>query len=297
MSEKQETPKPRQNVSGIKSPDAYAPPGRPPESAGPVVQDAYRQTRFVLGPDLDLFADLMELQLTLVKDAYPSQHRSHALAAVMGLWSRAYTYTGDAMLLASRGSYTSVLPIVRTAAETIAAQEGLAHGEMDMHHEWLANTLMPNEHFKAFEFELGRYYAQEVVARDPVLRAVYRPAADLARPAFGATLLQVAPESNSQRLAIGFADASFHLGWAEITIGWLLALAARQIQVVADAPEIFPFSEERRKAFQSLRRQVDETLGRADRCRVEEVEDRGNLRYIVHNFRRANSGSPKKILL
>ena len=166
-----------------------------------------------------------------------------------------------------------------------------------MHHEWLSNTLTPNEQFKAFEFQLGRYFAQEVVVKDEVLRAVYRPAADLGRPAFGATLLQTGPESNNIRLAIAFADASFHLGWAEITLGWLLALAARQLQVIIEATDIFPVSDERLQRYEALRKQVDTALARNDRCRIEEVADRGDRRYLVHNFRRAPSASPKKVLL
>ena len=289
--------KPPQRISGIPSPEAYAPPSRPPESAGEQALDAYRQTRFILGADLDLFADLMALQLALVKDAHPSQHRTHELAAIMALWSRAYAYLQDGMLLASRGSYASVLPLTRTAAETIAAEEALRAGEMSMHHEWMTNTLKPDERHKAFEFEMGRYFAQEVVAKDAVLRSVWRPAADLARPAFGATLLQVAPESNNVRVAIAFADQSFHLGWAEITLGWLLALAGRQLQVALDADGIFPTTDDRRGTFDKLRTQLDAQLNRNDRCRIEEIEDRGDRRYLVHNFRRAVSAAPKKILL
>jgi hypothetical protein len=136
-----------------------------------------------------------------------------------------------------------------------------------------------------------------VVINDPVLRGVYRPAADLGRPAFGATLLQTGPESNNVRVAIAFADASFHLGWAEVTFGWLLALATRQLQVVFDAQQIFALSDERRQVYESLRKQVEAALARNDRCRIEEVEDRGDRRYLVHNFRRASGGATKKILL
>ena len=289
--------KPPQRISGIPSPEAYAPPSRPPESAGEQVLDAYRQTRFILGADLDLFSDLMALQLTLVKDAHPSQHRTHELAAIIALWSRAYGYQQDGALLATRGSYASVLPLVRTAAETIAAEEALRAGEMSMHHEWMTNTLKPDERHKAFEFEMGRYFAQEVVAKDAVLRRVWRPAADLARPAFGATLLQVAPESNNVRVAIAFADQSFHLGWAEITLGWLLALAGRQVQVAFDADGIFPISDDRRVTFDKLRGQLEAQLNRNDRCRIEELEDRGDRRYLVHHFRRAASAAPKKVVL
>ena len=200
-------------------------------------------------------------------------------------------------MLASRGSYGSVLPLARSAAEVIAAQEALRSGEMGMHHEWMANTLKPDERHKAFEFEMGRYFAQEVVAKDQVLRSVWRPAADLARPAFGATLLQVAPESNNVRVAITFADHSFHLGWAEITLGWMLGLAGRQVQVALDAEGILPVTEERRASFEKLRHQLNVQLTRTDRCRIEEIEDRGDRRYLVQNFRRAASASPKRILL
>jgi hypothetical protein len=66
---------------------------------------------------------------------------------------------------------------------------------------------------------------------------------------------------------------------------------------VVEAGAIFPVSQEHRAAFDSLQRQADAQLGRNDRAAVEEIEDRGDRRYLVHNFRRASSASPKKILL
>jgi len=272
-------------------------PGRPPESAGAGAQDAYRQTRFLLDGDLDLFAQAMRLQLALVKDAYPSRYRTHPLAAITALWSRAYAHLADAMLLATRGSYGSTLPLVRAAAELIAAQEGLRAGEMHLHNEWLASALAPDEEFKAFEFKLGRYFSGEVLASDPLLRSVYRPASELGRPAFGASLLLVGPESNNNRLAVTFAEASFHLGWAEISIGWLLALALRQAKVALDAPDIIPAPHERRAAYEDLEQRVRETLARHDRCRIEEVEQGNDRRYLVQNFRRGAGGTPRRILL
>jgi hypothetical protein len=170
-------------------------------------------------------------------------------------------------------------------------------GDVDEHTKWLFQTLQPNEGFKAFEFELGRFFAGEVLAADPVLRAIYRPASDLGRPNFGATLLQVAPESNNVRLAITFADASFHLGWAELVTGWLLALALRQLRVILDAQGIFPASGEARSSYESLVVQTEAALRREDRCRIEEVEQDNARRYVVHNFRRSGSGAAKKIIL
>ncbi len=293
-----ERPKPR--VARIRPPKTYAPPSRPPESAGEAAQDAYRQTRFLLGNDLDLFADAMELQLKLVDEANPgtsSQYRTIDLAAISALWSRAYTGLADALLLVSRGSYPSALPLIRLTVELISAEEGLRAEEMDRHHEWLANTLQPDETHKAFEVHLGRYFAGGATASDEVLRAIYLPASDLARPAFGASLLLVGPESSNTRLMLSFADASFHQGWAEITLGWLLALAARQVKVIVDAESIFPVSEERQKAYETLQRRVDEALSRRDRCRIEEIMVGYDRRYLVHNFRRGSGGSPKRVLL
>jgi hypothetical protein len=287
---------PPQRVSPIQSQEDYALPGRP-EGATAAVTDAYRQTQFMLGSDLALFAEAMNLQLRLVKDAYPSKFRTHALAAIMGIWSRTFFCLSDAILLATRGSYPSTLPLVRAACELLAAEEALRGAEMDEHSKWLFQTLKPDETFKAFEFELGRYFSGEVLASDALLRSIYRPASDLGRPNFGATLLQVAPESNNSRLAIGFADASFHLGWAEIVVGWLLALAMRQLQVIVDAEGIFPVSDEARATYESLRLNTDAALSRDDRCRIEEVEDGNSRRYLVHAFRRSAGGAAKRIVL
>lgn len=287
---------PPQRVSPIGSPDEYTLPGRPAPAASTVL-DAYRQTQFILGGELALFAAALNLQIGLVKDAYPSRYRTHALAAIVPLWSRAFTYLGDALLLLTRGSYPSTLPLVRAAAEAIAAQEGLRGGEMEAHHDWLRGTLRPVEAFKAFEFALGRYFAGEPLASDPVLRAVYRPASDLGRPNFGASLLQVAPESNNTRLAIAFGDASFHLGWAEIVAGWLLALASRQLRTIVDAAPTFPISDERRVEYEAIEGRVDAALARSDRAAVQEVEDGSNRRYLLVNFRRTAGAAPKRVLL
>jgi hypothetical protein len=296
MGRSQMTNVPPQRVSPIASPDKYALPGRP-EGASPAALDAYRQTQFVLGSELALFEEAMNLQLRLVKDAYPSRYRTHGLAAIMGLWSRAYSYLTDGLLLMVRGSYASVVPLVRAACEVVSAQEGLRGGEMDEHTKWLLATLHPDETVKAFEFELGRYFAGGVIAADPVLRSVYRPTSELSRPNFGATLLQVGPETNNLRIALIFADASFHLGWAELALGWLLALAARQSRLIIDADPLFPVSAERRSEYEDLQARIDAVLERPDRCRIDEIDLDSNRRYLVQNFRRAPGGAPKKILL
>ena len=289
-------PSPSQRVSAIPFPERYELPARP-AGAPDAAQDAHRQTAFLLADDLRLFEEGMNLQLRIVRDASPSAFRKHPYAALMGLWSRAFLAFADGCLLATRGSYASVPVLARAACEYIAAQHQLQAGEMDQFLEWLAGNLTPNEQHRAFEFGLGRYFAGEVLAADERLRRVYRPASELGRPNFGATLLEVGPESNNVRLALSFCDTSFHFGWAELTIGWLLALCERQLAVAVHAKGVFPIHEDVHRAYVDFARRVEAALSRSDRCAIEEIEDNNFRRYLVHNFRRAPSGAPKKILL
>jgi hypothetical protein len=287
---------PPHRVSAVPFPNRYELPGRPDDPSS-AVQDAYRQTQFLLGRDLDLFGRLMNLQLRIGADSHPSRYRTHPLAALMGLWSRAFLYTADTCTLVSRAAYASCPPLVRAACECIAAQEQLRREEMDQFTDWLASTLKTHAAHKALEVELGHYFAGETIASDERLRSVYRPASDLGRPNFGATVLQVGPDSNNQRLALTFADRAFHLGWAELVLGWLLALAERQLHVALAAEGVFAISDEVRAAYGSLAAEVDAALGRADRCRIEEVEEENYTRYLVHNFRRTSGSAPKRVLL
>ncbi|HLF77639.1 MAG TPA: hypothetical protein VJB57_09135, partial [Dehalococcoidia bacterium] len=171
-------------------------------------------------------------------------------------------------------------------------------GEMGDHDQWLTQTLHPNEEFKAFDFEMGRYFAGNTLASDELLGSIYRPAGDLARVHFGSTLIQVGPESNNTRLSLSFADSSFHQGWAELLLGWLLALAGRQVRVIVDAAEaIFPVSDEARAAYGDLQSRIDRALARDDRCSLTEVMDGNDRRYLISSFRRSAGAAPKKVIL
>ena len=289
-------PTPTQRVSAIAFPASYALP-RPPGEAPAQVQDAYRQTQFLLGDDLRLFEEGMNLQLRIVRDASPSAFRTHPYAALMGLWSRTFLALADACLVVVRGSYPSCPPLARAACEYVAAQHQLHASEMELFLEWLAGNFTPNETHKALELGLGRYFGGETLATDQRLRRVYRPASELGRPNFGATLLEVGPESNKQRLALSFAESAFHLGWAELVLGWLLALCERQLAVAVHAKGVFPIHEDTHRAYTDLARGVEQALSRPDRCAIEEVEEEASRRFLVHNFRRASGGAPKKLLL
>ncbi len=290
-----ERPSPSQRVSAIPFPERYQLPARP-ESPGSA-QDAFRQTSFVLRQDLQLLEEGMGLQLRIVRDAAHSSFRKYPYAAMIGLWSRTFSALGDGCLLATRASYESCAPLTRAACEYVAAQQQLHAGEMDQYLEWLAGSLRPNEQHKAIDIGMGRYFAGETLASDARLRSVYRPASELARPNFGATLVAVGPESNHTRLALTFSDTTFHVGWAELVLGWLLALGERQLAVAVHANDVFAIHEDTHRAYTDVARRTDEALTRSGRCRIEEVEVDSQRRFLVHNFRRQPSGAPKKILL
>ncbi|MHB8514922.1 MAG: hypothetical protein ACYDCT_05970 [Dehalococcoidia bacterium] len=290
-------PTPGQRVSGIAFPSQYALPGKPDAAAPADVHDAYRQTQFVLSADLRLFADGMALQLRILNDSSHSRYRTHPYAAVVGTWARAYAALADACLLVTRGSYGSVPNVVRSACELIAAEYQVKHEEMGEYVGWLLGHLKPDEEHKAFDVGLGHYFAGTTLAADDQLRLVYRAASDLGRPNFGATLLDVAPESNNLRLAYTFGDASFHVGWAEIELGWLLRLCERQLAIAVHLHDVLNITSETHEAYAAYARRVDETLANPGRARITEVESDGFKRWLVHNFRRQPSGAPKKVLL
>ena len=133
-----EPPTPLIRVSSIPFPSDYTLPDKPGAS-GPAL-DAYRQSGFVLGKDLALFEEGMNLQLSIVRDASSSRFRKHPYAALMGLWSRTFSALADGCMLATRGSYGSCAPLVRSACEFIAAQHQLHATEMELYIEWLATN-------------------------------------------------------------------------------------------------------------------------------------------------------------
>ncbi len=282
-------------VSAVAFPDSYVLPAKPDAPAA--AQDAYRQTQFLLGDDLRLFEEGMNLQLRVVREASHSSVRTHAYAALMGLWSRTFLALSDACLLSTRGSYPSCPALVRAACEYLAAQKQLHESEMEVFLDWLADILTPNEEHKAFEFGLGRFFAGEALASDERLRRVYRPASELGRPNFGATLLEVGPESSNRRLGLTFGDATFHFGWAQLVLGWLLALCERQLAMAPEVADVLPVGGETRRACVGFAGGVERTLAKADRCSIDEVEEGPARRFLVRNFRRVPSGDPKKILL
>jgi hypothetical protein len=291
------TSQPAHRVAPVVAPDSWELPPKP-EGTSQVIQDADRQTRFQLGNDLRLLYEGMNLQLRVVHDSHPSQYRTHPLAAALMPWSRAFFGIGDAATLVLRGSYASCPPMVRVACECIAASTQLRMEELPAFEDWLGDALRPNEEHKAVDVGMGQFFAGSTVAADPRFSNVYRAASELSRPHMGASLLLSAPESNQQRLAVTFGDHSFHFAWAQLILGWLLALCEVQLRLVlSTGGDVFNLTDETVALCSTWRERVDTALADAQRCAAEPLLLSGDQRWLIHNFRRQASGAPRKYLL
>lgn len=291
------TTQPPYRIAPVLAPESWELPPKP-EGAAHVIQDTDRQTRFQLGNDLRLLHEGMNLQLRIVRDSHPAKYRTHQLAAALMPWSRAFLGISDAALLVLRGSYASSPPLVRAACECIAASTQLRMEEFPAFQEWLRDALRPEEEQKAINVGMGQFFAGSTVAADPRFAAVYRAASELSRPHIGAGLLFTAPESNQQRLAVTFGDQGFHFGWAQLILGWLLALCEVQLRLVrTTGGDVFNLTEAVRTLMDTWKDRVDAALADPKRCTIQPVQVHGDNRLLIHNFRRQATGAPRKYLL
>jgi hypothetical protein len=270
-------------------PDRYALPSRP-SAAQPAMQDAFRQTQFLLAGDLELFEKMMNLQLQIV--AANSKLRTTAAAAMFSFWSRAFSHEADACTMMTLGSYSACAPLVRAACDCVAAQRSLLSNGFAEYERWLENAVTQNREHAAMAIDLGRLRPDSDPVEDERLSGVYRLSSDLSMPHLGATALQVAADSNLQKITIAFGETLFHLGWAELIAGWLLTLADVQL-TIAISSGVFEADHSILAVYQSYSREANSILSSRRRCYVEDV----NGRYLFHNYRRTASGSPKRVLL
>jgi len=270
-------------------PDRYALPSRP-SAAQPAMQDAFRQTQFLLSGELELFEKMMNLQLQIV--AANSRLRTTEAAALFSFWSRAFSHEADACTMMALGSYSAAPPLVRAACDCIAAQRSLLSDGFGEYEDWLENAVTQDREHAAMAIDLGRFRAGSALAEDERLGGIYRLVSDLSVPHLGATALQVGPDSNLQKITIAFGETLFHLGWAELIAGWLLTLADVQL-TIAVSSGVFAVEHSVLAVYQSYSREANSILTSRRRCYVEEVGGR----YLLHNYRRTAAGSPKRVLL
>jgi hypothetical protein len=287
---------PPQRVSGMRLPESWSLPGKPPD-LNPGAEDAWRQTGFQLGGDLRLLQEGLELQLALARTGYAPQARNMIMAGFAGLWSRAFLTSTEAIGLVRRGSYGTAVALVRQAVEFVGAQANLGH-ELDAWKRWTHEAYGRHEPTRSIEVGVGHYFGGEAIAGDAHLRVIYRAASDLARPNFGPTALFVANEASHERYPLAFADQAFHLGWAQLLLGWLLRTSVAQLHVAMHLPQQFPAPEELRARIVEHVRAAETHLADERRCHIEEVEDEaGRRRHLIVEFRRQAADAPKRLLL
>lgn len=291
-------PEAARRISPLALPEAYRLPARP-DGTETAVMDAHRQATFLLGADLRLIERGMNLQLAILSDSRPVPYRTAAFAALTMPWSRAYALERDAVALALEGAYGSCAPLLRDAAEAIAVQTELKRARFAGAEAWLAGVGEPDEERHG---SLLPGFAIDVSAAETgegELARVLRAASMAAGMAPSANLLQVASDSNRQRIAVTFGERAFHLGWAEITFGWLLALIGTQLELATGLTDVLNITPDRAAECVAWRTEAAGRLGRGERCRFEEAPIQGAAAgdWIVHNFRRGGSGSPRRIVL
>ena len=289
-------PDPPQRVSGMRVPEGRAPAGKPP-GLPPPADDAWRQTGFLLGEELRLIEAGFGLQVRLAAAGRAPAARTMAMASLASLWSRALLSAEGAAALVRRGAYQSAVALVRQAVEHVAAQAALP-AEPAAFAAWAHSAWRRDEALRADDVGLGHFFGGDALAADEALRPIYRAAGDLGRPNFGPTALFAAGEAGPRKYPLVFADEAFHFGWAQLLLGWLLEIGARQLRLALAAPQHFPAPPELRAEADAHVRAGARLLGGADRCRLEPHEDAdGRRRHLIANFRRRPGDAPRRILL
>ena len=254
--------------------------------------DAYRQTAFMLGDELEAVIESMNWEGAAARASSGAKFRSQQTAAGLGLWSRSWLCRLQGLHALEWGNYVAAMPLIRAAADAAGGLIYLLRQEMSEWNEWLGEggvALAPELH--AMEFRLHAFRAAEALAGDPVLGPIYRISTDLALPHFGTTLLMAGGDSDPERIAMTFGDRDFHVGFAELLLGWLSALSAWHGRLVASYPSVFAMPGDQDVAT------LDALANKTGRCHIEIIEIDGASRYLIHNFRRSAGAAPKRILL
>ena len=257
--------------------------------------DAFRQSTFVLGEEIELTLEGLRQEGAVAEASAGAKFRKQVTAASLGLWSRSWLARLEALHALEWGNYAASVALVRAAADYQAAMLYLLRTGAAEWQEWLDGggiALAAEDH--ATEFRLHAFRAAEVLAAHEVLGPIYRVSTDLSLSHFGSTLVFAGMESDPSRVAITFGDRDFHLGLAELHLGWLLQLGASLIHDIAEFPQAFAPAGEDQGPWLA---KAESAVSRRDRCRVETVERDGVKRYLVPNWRREPRSAAKKVLL
>lgn len=270
---------------------ASKPPAEAPGSA-----DAYRQTGFVLGEEVEAILRGLNLEGEAAQRAAEPKRRTQKMVSAMGLWSRAWLARLEALHALQWGSYAAAVALVRAAADYQASMLYLLRTGAEEWDAWLASggiAIAAEDH--ATEFRLHAFRAAEVLAAHEVLGRIYRMSTDFSLSHFGSTMLFAGSGSAPDHLEMTFGDRDFHFGLAQIHAGWLLELGSAQMEALAEHESVFGDDGAAARSDWSLA--AGKLVHSPDRCRVEAFEKEGERRYLVSNWRREPRSAPKRVLL
>jgi hypothetical protein len=245
---------------------------------------------------VDLILRGLELEGAIAQASAGAKYRKQLTAAAMGLWSRGWLARLEALHAVEWGNYASAFVLCRAAADYEASGLYVLRDGGAEWQEWLDQggvSLAADQH--ALEYRLHAFRAAEILAAHDILGPVYRTAMDLSMPHFGSTLLLAGSDSSPERVLMTFGDRDFHLGLAEIALGWLLLLGVAQLEAVLDFEGVFAVPDG--AVLESHCQDARELASGRERCRVETIEREGERRYLVQNWRRAPGAAAKRILL
>ena len=276
------------------SPVATRAPKPPADASGS--PGAYRQTTFVLSGDVECVLDGLNLEGSIADASSGAKFRTQKMVAALGLWSRGWLSRLESLHAIECGNYVAAITLVRAAADYQASSLYVLRTDAAEWAEWLEGggiALAPDQH--ATEFRLHAFRAAEVLAAHDILGPVYRTTMDLSLSHFGSTLLVAGNESGPDRVLMTFGDRDFHLGLAELCLGWLAQLGMAQADALAEFGGVFAITD--RPRLDTWRAGAAKLVDGTGRCRLETIERDGEKRYLVHNWRREPRSAPKRLLL
>jgi hypothetical protein len=93
---------------------------------------------------------------------------------------------------------------------------------------------------------------------------------------------------------LGFGDVAFHLGLAELLLGWLLEIGVAVLEALLGAAGAFATPDA--AALTRFAGSVRATLAR-ERCRVELLGAADPPRLLLHGWRRRTGDTGKRVRL
>jgi hypothetical protein len=266
----------------------------PPEAAGSA--DSYRQTSFVLDDEIALVLEGLNAEGAIAQATAGSKYRTQRMASAMVLWSRSWLARLQALHSLQWGNYSACTPLVRSAADYQASMLYLLRTDAAEWQEWLDGggiAIAPGQH--ATEFQLHAFRAAEILAVHQILGPVYRATMGLSLSHFGSSLLFAGADSAPDHVSVTFGDRDFHMGLAELHLGWLLELGIAQAQALKEFDGVVAYGDG--AGLPAFETKAARWASTTSRCRLEQTEVNGETRYLIHNWRREPRSAPKRILL